>query len=738
MTWLASPARWTVKDSGTMAKYLRYFVESLSTDGHVVRAEILQESNSAFEPEELDIGSGDSPLVIKWTETDKISPVQGSTATLIIKSDSDRQLLHFAEIVAAGEVRLDVYRDGALWWSGTLDSEPYEEPYTSARNYDVTLTFSDFGTLNRIKWSRTGRESYAAILAACLSAAGFSYGQLVQHISTLQCHSLPSGEPLDLSSLILNNDNFYDEEGKASSCFEVLKGILQPFALRIIQRAGNIYLYDLNAAHALNATDVEWKGNDAAISHDEVFNNATVTFSPYGSDAVLDGEVKVTDKTGNGTTVKTSYDYHTDEVLDGFVIRHDTAVEAEGATLENGAMFFDIESAYSGDDASGILWGYRYGNAPLSDGTCSLRGQRATSCFNNGTETNHFVGQRIATFPLQYLNRVSQVGGEWSKYRLRINLDLLFDVRYNPFEEAGEYNEKRNFKTMTEKCGFVWVPVMVRLYDAPGGTCLYHLENAGLALGTQKYSSMYGTRWVQGAGTPGCFFLAYYDHDDRKGKTGVGGWAKNRRCIGYYTDELPSSWATMEAGEYVSLPNAGGYLEMSIYSGFHIRNRDIVTSIYSDNIVRWVAYKDAKITLVKKNGQDISIDDQEDIAYINAAAQEEFSVDTILGTLSRDIPTATGRGLMYSNLTLHEKFIRGGVCDRLEKLLLGTIYSQYASRKLKLSGTVGLLSGFVLGDSPRIDGKFLLVADTQDMCNDTSDMVMTAFSEDEYRDIDYE
>lgn len=722
-----------------MAKYLRYYLEHVSTDGHVVRAELLQESAEAFEVEQLEIGSGDEPLVIEWTQADKIAPVQGSTAKLVVSSPTDRQLLFFGRVIKAGDVRLDIYRDGSLWWSGTLDSESYTEPYTECGGYDVQLDFSDFGVLNRIPWSRTGRESYETVLMACLQAAGINYGQLVRHISTLHGDYLNDGQTIDFGQVTLNNDNFYDEEGKEMSCMEVLRGVLQPFALRIIQRAGKIYMYDLNALSALPATDVTFLGADAAITHDAVYNDATVTFSPYGNDTVQAGEIEVTDKTGNGTTVKTSYDSHTDEVLDGFVIRHDSAVEAEGATLENGAMFFDIESIYSGEDAAGILWGYRYGDAALAGGTCRLRGQRATSCFAGGTDTTQFVGQRIATFPLQYLNYVSPVNGARSKYKLRINLGLLFDVRYNPFEEAGDYNEKSNFKKMTEKCGFVWVPVMIRLYDVPGGTCLYHLENAGLALGTQKYSSSQGTRWVQGAGSPGCFFLAYYDHDDRKGKTGVGGWAKNRRCIGYYTDDLPSSWATMEAGEYVDLPNAGGYLEMSIYSGFHIRNRDIVTSLYDDNIVRWVAYKDAAITLVKKNGQAISVDDQEDIAYINADAQEEFSVDTILGTLASDVPSATGRGLMYCGNTLCERFRRAGVRDRLEKLLLGTIYSQYAERKLKLSGTVALLEGFVLSDTPRIDdAKFLLVEDTQNLLDDTSNMVMTEFGPDEYQDIEYE
>ena len=265
-----------------MAKYLRYYTEFIARGGHVIRAEIHQESATAPVPEELDIGSGDSPLVIEWAETGKIEPVQGSAARLMLNSASDRQLLPFAQIVKAADVRLDVKRDNVLWWSGTLDSEGYEEPYNSGNNYDVTLTFSDFGALNRIPWSRTGRESYATILAACLSAAGINYGQLVEHISTLHGDAVNNGNAIDFTQVVLNNDNFYDEEGKEMSCMEVLKGILQPFALRIIQRAGKIYIYDLNAAHALTAADVEWKGDDAAISHDEVFNDATVTFSPYG------------------------------------------------------------------------------------------------------------------------------------------------------------------------------------------------------------------------------------------------------------------------------------------------------------------------------------------------------------------------------------------------------------------------------------------------------------------------
>lgn len=722
-----------------MAKYLRYYTEFRSLMGHVVRAEILQEANAAFVPEELKIGTGDAPLTIRWPETDKIAPVQGSIAQLVVNSSTDRQLTFLANILKASDVRLDIKRDGSLWWSGHLDSEPYEEPFTSRCDYDVTLTFSDFGILNRVPWSRTGRESYATILTECLTAAGINYGQLIEHISTQYAGENNSWPTIDFSELTLNNDNFYDEENKEMSCMEVLKGILQPFALRIIQRCGNIILYDLNAASALQATDVNYIDQDAGISYDAVYNDATVIFSPYCQDVALDGAVVVSDKAENQSTmVKTGYDPDTDERLDGFIVRYGSQVTAHGPTLENGAAYFDFVAQYSGSDAAGILWSWMYGDAALSSGTCRQRLQAAGSCFQGGNMIGpaFFIGQRIATSPSQYLNYVTTQGGVRSRYKLRINLDLLFDVRYNPFEDAGDYNEKSNYKTLTSKCGFVWVPVMVTLRDAPGGNALYHLENYRLITDSLKYSAAYGTRWVAGEGDPGTFFLAYYDHEDRKGKCGVGGWTTNRRCIGYYTGELPDSWATMPAGEYVDLPPCGGYLEMTLYSGFHIRNRDIVTSIY--DLVRWVGYKDAAITLVKKNGLAIDMEDQEDIAYVNADAQESFSVDTIVGTQSPDVPAATGRGLIFRGGVLCEKFRRAGVWDRLEKLLLGTIYSQYAERKQKLTATVDLLEGFVLSDTPRTASKYLLVADTQNLADDSSYMTMTEFGPDEYQDIEYE
>ena len=70
--------------------------------------------------------------------------VCGSVATLTVVSPEDRTYEDLYS-VEPGMIRMDVYKDDVLYWSGCLDPEFYEEPYSREKNYDVKFTFSDFG-----------------------------------------------------------------------------------------------------------------------------------------------------------------------------------------------------------------------------------------------------------------------------------------------------------------------------------------------------------------------------------------------------------------------------------------------------------------------------------------------------------------------------------------------------------------------------------------------------------------
>ena len=125
--------------------YKRYQGEFLSRNGVTWRCEILQDAPAPFnEIGELTFPA-DHPLVIDWSNKAKHETVCGSTATLRIESPGDRTYISLYTI-KAGAVRLNVYRNNELYWTGALDTEFYEEPYSRASMYDVELTFDSAGT----------------------------------------------------------------------------------------------------------------------------------------------------------------------------------------------------------------------------------------------------------------------------------------------------------------------------------------------------------------------------------------------------------------------------------------------------------------------------------------------------------------------------------------------------------------------------------------------------------------
>ena len=108
-----------------MAKYLRYTGSFLSRANVVWRVDIMQEADAEF----ASVGQlefpADAPLVIEWQREDKEKVICGSNATLKIISPGDRTYedLYTIEV---GRIRMDVYRDNVLYWSGAIDPEFYE------------------------------------------------------------------------------------------------------------------------------------------------------------------------------------------------------------------------------------------------------------------------------------------------------------------------------------------------------------------------------------------------------------------------------------------------------------------------------------------------------------------------------------------------------------------------------------------------------------------------------------
>ena len=201
----------------------------------------------------------EDPLVIEWSNTDKMEPIQSSSATIRLLSKSDRAFIDLYT-VELGKIRMNVMKDGSLYWSGLLDPELYSEPYAYEKNYVVSITFSDFASLDRMMFDGSGFMRLGELILTALQKSGIKYTTC-----GFVCSTYASIEPngsIDGVACVLC-DNYYDEDGSPMSWYEVLKETLKPLALRIKQYNGNVYIYDLNSLYEEDSETIQWRGTDS-------------------------------------------------------------------------------------------------------------------------------------------------------------------------------------------------------------------------------------------------------------------------------------------------------------------------------------------------------------------------------------------------------------------------------------------------------------------------------------------
>ncbi len=712
---------------------------------------ILQDGDAAFSTVGALRFPFEEPLLIEWAETAKEDVICGSTATLTLLSPGDRTYedLYTIEV---GRIRLDVYHDGLLYWSGVLDPEFYEEPYIVNSNYEVTLTFSDFGILDRLKYDLSGVRTLENILLYSLSRSRLLYTELNQdYLSTC----LQGSVRATLGKLSIRSDNFYDEDGEASSLYEVVEGILCPLGLRLIQKNGKIWVYDLNGIYCgAPAQKVYWMGDDQVMGVDKVANNAKIKFSTYSDAEILSPEVVYTDSysidqvnLASGHPTDGEYysyypDYSDDSKLDGEwdypLLSFTIFLSNQGEGLAEkyaGARYFHILPLMGGQEADGIAYSLCGGNhASLTNGWHWWK-------LNSPATKSQTILMRTYRAMVPALEEA-----ERKNYYIRLSLEMLMDARYNPFSEAGSGNEGNNYNTLKVCCGYVMVPATVTLYDEEGNA-LMHYSNEAIAQSNDRIGAMWYVKgeWKSGAPTYGSCWLSWYDPADRKENAGVQGWKKNRQNIGLSTQGIYKSFAGMEGGQYMPYPSRAGYLEVCIYTGvwaYDYKEKNFGNTPTADKKklyekIRWLLYKAPRIDIVRQNTvySDAESDDIEYTGYINRGAKEDIEIETICGTMAEVCPTAKGLLFRSDNGQQIKVLTRGGRTTQAEQLLIGTLYSQYAGRKTKLAGTAAVAVGDLCLYTDAMQGgkKFLSLSDIQNVKSDESEILIVELRPDEYK-----
>ena len=745
-----------------MAMALRYMGEFLSRKGVVWRVEILQDNYSG------NVGQltfeADEALVINWKHTDKEEVICGSEATLKIESPGDRTYedLYTIEV---GKIRMDVYRENSLYWSGTLDPEFYEEPYEKARYYVVTLTFSDFGILDRLKYNLSGMQTLEAILLDAIDRSKVCASLLANSYCTT--YFAGTNTKAALSALSMRSENFYDEDAEPSTLKEVVAGILQPLAMKMIQRNGHIYIFDLNGLYTLaQSRAITWDGDSQTMGVDKVANNVKVNFSPYSSAELINGELEY----GGEYSADDNPQWLAEPGHHYYTYRPDynPTWNADSQTVNDSANF----SIYISTEGKGLHYVNplaRYCHIlPLVGGPSETTA--IAWAFHSGGHGGLDTG-----WPKRILNDVRMEAArqimqthrvflpkftteDAKSYYVRLSLEMLLDARYNPFTEGNEYNEEGNYERMKTRTGYAFVPIAVNIYDS-AGNAVCHYDNSSIAKGGTKGHLAYCKgSWVSGAGGFGTAYLEYYDPKDLWESAGILGWKANRHCIGRpgrgnIEVQIYDSFKQMADGQYMPYPPEGGYIEVTVYEGVQCFDMDetvgplnVIQTPWDSprywvndnryNQCRWLLYKAPKIELVKNNliFDAAELDDVEYSGYINKHAKEEISIDTVCGTANTTCPTAKGIYCRSSDSLQIQQLKRAGVTDHPEKLLIGTLYSQYATRHTTLEGEAvidpGGLCKYTEQNQP---GKvFMMSEEQQDVITDTTQAVYTELSPDEY------
>lgn len=766
-----------------MAKYIRYTGEFLSRAGVAWAVQILQESAAPFEQIGALTFEADEALVIEYPNTAKEDVICGSTATIQIESPGDRTYedLYTIEV---GAIRMDVYRNGVLYWSGTLDPEFYEEPYEKAAHYVVSLTFSDFGVLDRLEYGLSGMLTLREILTHSLAQAKINYNSIDESLISTQLGSAP----MSLDSLKVRSDNFYDEDGEALSLKKVIEGIFQPLGLRMIQRNGKVFVYDLNGLYS-NGPEAQavWAGDSSLMGVDVVYNNAKITWSTYAQSGNLSPQTCWTEEIDpNLTNVSSiqpkqyknaeylSYHYSTNlrdwlEYTDsGFTLW--TSINGTNATLSDffsGVRFFKIVPQYDGSESEGIAiyWrgfkGHKVGSSSNWSAGLTRAGYGVDPSYLAGTLKD--IDKAIFKGTPVWLPPVDNSSG----LLLRICLSLLVDPRFNPFEQAVKLidgvDEKDWQKKWKARGNYLYVPVTIK-FQPDGSNTVYCWDNRDIVARSVKQpikilDQTYGT-WKKyntaKDDKPEVWgYLCYYNPDDRKEDTGVAqGWKTNRPAINPHTDQITTILSKAADGQFIPYPDfgVGGKIWVELRGGGwqisdggkDLSSDKIIDSykIWSDGTYRgsskieWILAQLPTVEIVNNAQfeQTINTDDVEYSAKLNPGAKDPIELDTICGSSAEGVPTARGAYFNASTGAQIKQLTRAGRTTQIEELLIGTLYSQYAERRTQLSGEIELNpDGLVVyTEQNQADKKFIMTGETQDVIMDTTEATLTELRPDEY------
>nr|WP_321523334.1 hypothetical protein [uncultured Macellibacteroides sp.] len=645
---------------------IKYYHEFVGVDGIAYRFEIL--TNNAVSP--LKIEAVSSPFILEYPEIKKLEAIQSSGAKIGLISDSIFQFIDLhTDDMQAYLVRF--YRGGVLCWLGWLDSELYTENLSAVPPYEVEFSGSDFNILERLKYKQTSGAKYLDIvnlitcLQRCFSLLSIPFEKLYIGCSTSAEGIAQAASETILHKLFIQSSNFYDEDGEPMDCREVIESILEPFGLSIVQRNGSVFIYDYNTIKSggvmkcYNFSTLDYVGDtlvdvefgdmyaagfastDSSLSFEEMINNVEITSSPYIELPFVEKKLE-----------KSSF-----------------AAENITATVDDPDY---TKTTYS--EATGWSWNnFVLFQAKKQDS--SVIGAKITYY---GLPVNNSAAWVIPNKVLEFNMTSDYIAGSDAGYQLNIKLDAYFNGKANLFDEDEKPDDSESTRMGIIKCNLYLVD--------NAGTIIKYYSSIADELGNQHHE--WKTKSGDEMSEQGAFRLVYAEKNIRNSRL-LNKWNTNSNF------DQPSNIATfygtiddnnLGAGANIPLPTGiSGFIRLELLDHIKLYSPyDPTSAAYEVAKIKDLLINNLAVSIVDKNGNDVSSLDYEFKSYINKNVSSDYEKKELKVVSCNEDLLPVGKGNLLKMVDSHYEFqlnyLRANQTAILERLLMCSIHSNYTKK----------------------------------------------------------
>lgn len=613
------------------------------------------------------------PFVVEYAEVKKLEPVRGSQATMELVSQSIFQFVDL-HTDTMQDYLVKFYRDEKLYWLGWLDSELYNEQLSATPPYYATFTASDFNIWERLKYRDAAENPYTDIaslmthLKRCFDALQLPFNKLY-----ISCTTIPEGiamarEETPLHVLYMMSANFYDEDAEPMTLREVVENILRPFGLMMVQKDANVYIYDYNTVkrglpmkrydfaswsyeadesydfnHG-NLPDIGFMSTDSSYGFEEMVNNVQITSSLYAD--VKMTEVSISEKTlseENGKVENRRYSLYYYNKCEG---------------IENLSGKFARYEREGESDIDGCYLPYKTNPASLD--------------------------------PVFRVKVPTYLIGSDGPANINVKMQAYVNTRDNPFNNEEGIKEDKNSGALKLYCNLYTTDAS----ETPIKYCDLDREASGGRDEAEINPDRIRNYWEEAtAGTiqPGKFILWFSNEDTANSILDT--WVTNANKSNPTTAlGIISTVPSTLVSKGLNIPTKGnsGFVVFEITGKARVVNPQSdststpVTPLAEDK-VKHLLLNDISISILDKDGKELSTDDYEFKSYVNKKVATDLADITLKCISANEEKAPIGKANMLKKIDnryeLQLSFTRSGQTDILERLLMCTIHSNFATKK---------------------------------------------------------